>query len=96
MNSSLECRAIVERFTKENAPKLIAEHDFIVDCCDNIETRYIINDECVRQGKCFVSGATQRFSGQVAFCLRYNKGHSLRSRRGSLLSLLVPYNTRNS
>ena len=61
------CVALEERFTKANAPKLIAEHEYIVDCCDNIETRYIINDECVRQGKCFVSAATQCFSGQVMF-----------------------------
>ena len=96
LNSSLECVAIVERFTKENAPKLIAEHDFIVDCCDNIETRYTINDECVRQGKCFVSGATQRFSGQVQFCTICNKGHRLWSQPGSLLSLLVSHNPCNS
>ena len=96
LNSSLECVAIVERFTKENAPKLIADHDFIVDCCDNIETRYTINDECVRQGKCFVSGATQRFSGQVEFCTICNKGHRLWSQPGPLLSLSVPYNPRNS
>ena len=40
-----------------------------MDCCDNIETRYLINDECVKQGKCFVSGATQRLSGQVILLL---------------------------
>ena len=67
LNASLDCVALEERFTKANAPKLIAEHEYIVDCCDNIETRYIINDECVRQGKCFVSAATQCFSGQVMF-----------------------------
>lgn len=40
-----------------------------MDCCDNIETRYVINDECVKQGKCFVSGATQKLSGQVILLL---------------------------
>lgn len=54
-----------ERLTEENAHALISNHDVIIDCCDNIPSRYVINDECVRQGKCFVSGATQRFSGQV-------------------------------
>lgn len=57
--------ALTERLTTENAQALISKHDVIVDCCDNVQTRYIINDECVRQGKCFVSGATQRMSGQI-------------------------------
>ena len=63
------CTAITQRFTKENAEELIRNHDIIMDCCDNIETRYLINDECVKQGKCFVSGATQRLSGQVILLL---------------------------
>lgn len=65
LNSTVECIAIKERFSEENAPQLIRSHDVIIDCCDNIDTRYIINDECVRQGKSFVSGATQRLDGQV-------------------------------
>lgn len=59
------CAAVKERLTEANASGFISSHDVIVDCCDNIATRYVINDECIRQGKRFVSGATQRFSGQV-------------------------------
>ena len=65
INSHLQCVALKERLTETNATELIAHHDVIVDCCDNIKTRLVINDEGVRQGKVFVSGATQRFSGQV-------------------------------
>ena len=61
----MDCVAVKERFTESNAHDLISKHDVVVDCCDNIATRYVINDECIRQGKVFVSAATQRFSGQV-------------------------------
>lgn len=69
LNSHIDCIALTERFTEANAPGLIRDHDVVIDCCDNIETRYIINDECIRQGKVFVSGATQRLSGQVVIVL---------------------------
>lgn len=65
INPHMDCVAVKERFTESNAHDLISKHDVVVDCCDNIATRYVINDECIRQGKVFVSAATQRFSGQV-------------------------------
>ncbi|KNB41817.1 molybdopterin synthase sulfurylase-like protein [Blastocystis sp. subtype 4] len=101
LNSTIECTAIKERFSEANAPQLIGSHDVIIDCCDNIDTRYIINDECVRQGKCFISGATQRLDGQVTVyghkagpcfrCLYPNKPITPDTIRfGSKLAILSP------
>jgi molybdopterin/thiamine biosynthesis adenylyltransferase/rhodanese-related sulfurtransferase len=41
-------------------------YDLIVDCSDNFECRYIINDVCVALQKPFVSAAIYHFEGQVA------------------------------
>lgn len=40
--------------------------DVVLDCCDNFETRQLINRACVKHHKPLVSGAAIRFDGQVS------------------------------
>jgi sulfur-carrier protein adenylyltransferase/sulfurtransferase len=54
------------RFTAENSGSLIANYSLVVDCTDNLETRFWINQACVSQNKPFVHGAIYRFEGQVS------------------------------
>ena len=44
---------------------LIAPYDFVLDCTDSLETKYLINDACVRAGKPFCHGAAALFTGQI-------------------------------
>jgi adenylyltransferase/sulfurtransferase len=60
----VETRA--ERFSRENALKLLACCDVAIDGTDNFATRYLVNDACVLAGKPFVYGAVQGFEGQVS------------------------------
>jgi len=55
-----------EHLRAHNARELIAHHDVVVDCTDDLFTRYLINDACVQLGKPFVHGSLHRFAGQVA------------------------------
>eukprot|EP00667_Euglena_gracilis_P010727 EG_transcript_10931 len=55
-----------ERFTAENGERLVADYDVVVDCSDNITTRYLVSDACVSQGKPLVFGAAVGWDGQVA------------------------------
>jgi sulfur-carrier protein adenylyltransferase/sulfurtransferase len=52
--------------TAQNAPRILADYDVVVDGSDNFPTRYRINDACVRLGKPFVYGAVFEFEGQVS------------------------------
>ena len=52
-------------FTKDNASELVRQYDFIIDCSDNFNTKYIVNDACVLEGKPFCVGGIQRFNGQL-------------------------------
>lgn len=54
------------RVTSANAMELIAGYDMVVDCTDNFETRYLLNDACVMSEKPLVYGAIYQFEGQVA------------------------------
>ncbi len=51
--------------SKDNIESIIKDYDFILDCTDNFETRFLINDACVKLRKPFCHGAVIRFIGQV-------------------------------
>lgn len=51
---------------EENVETLIADHDLVIDGSDNFNTRYIVNDACVRMGKPLVYGSILNFEGQIA------------------------------
>ncbi|XP_050535569.1 adenylyltransferase and sulfurtransferase MOCS3 isoform X2 [Daktulosphaira vitifoliae] len=49
-----------------NSVEIIDKYDVILDASDNLVTRYIINDTCVKMGKPLVSGSAIQFDGQLA------------------------------
>ncbi len=42
------------------------KYDAILDCTDNVLTRYLINDCCVISKRPLVSGSPLRYDGQVS------------------------------
>lgn len=54
------------KINSENVIPLIQPYDIVVDCTDNFETRYLINDACVMSGKPLVYGAIYQYEGQLA------------------------------
>lgn len=52
--------------SSDNVTDLIKPYDIVVDCSDNFDTRYLINDACVIAGKPLVYGAIYQFEGQAA------------------------------
>lgn len=49
----------------DNIIGIISDYDFILDCTDNFESKFLINDACVLAKKPFCHGAVIRFNGQV-------------------------------
>jgi len=47
-NSFLKVRGIVDHVCPSNIEKLIKGKDIVLDCTDNMETRFLINDACVK------------------------------------------------
>jgi molybdopterin/thiamine biosynthesis adenylyltransferase len=77
LNPTITIQGIAENLTAENARANIAQHDLIIDCTDNFETRYLINDTCVALEKPFVYGAIHAWEGQ--FAVFHPAGPSYRS-----------------
>src|SRR6476620_3134052 len=64
-------------FTKSNAAKIIGDYHIIVDCSDNLETRYAINDVAVAKGIPMVYASIHKFEGQLSV-LNYKEGPTYR------------------
>ena len=65
LNPFVQIETHNERFSSENAPKIISQYDIVVDGTDNFPTRYCTNDACVMLKKPNVYGSIFRFEGQA-------------------------------
>ncbi|KAH7919367.1 hypothetical protein BV22DRAFT_1075308 [Leucogyrophana mollusca] len=71
LNSRIQIDAVTDPLHSSNAVALLQPYDVILDCTDNAPTRYLLSDTAVSLGKPLVSGAAQKFEGQL--CV-YNLG----------------------
>ena len=56
INSSIHVEAHIADLVPENAAELLSA-DIVLDCTDNFETRYLINDFCVRDARPWIYAA---------------------------------------
>lgn len=66
LNPNLQAYFSTDRFKQAEALKYIPLCEVVVDCSDNFETRYLINDACVLLKKPLVYGAISQYEGQVS------------------------------
>ena len=57
INSGVEVLAHIADLVPANAADLLSSADIILDCTDNFETRYLINDLCVRDARPWIYAA---------------------------------------
>jgi len=77
LNPHIQVHAIPEKFSLVNH-HLVDSVDLVVDCTDNFDTRYLINDACVKYGKAFVYAAIHTWEGQLAVCNAFGTGPTYR------------------
>lgn len=58
-----------ERLTAQNAREVVHDYDLVIDACDNLSTRYLVNDVCRREGKPYVHGSIFQFEGRATVFL---------------------------
>lgn len=66
INPHIEIETHETRLASDNALRLFANYDIVVDGTDNFPTRYLVNDACVLTGKPNVYGSIFRFEGQAS------------------------------
>lgn len=87
LNPDIEVRQYNFPLTPDNIMEVIADYDFILDCTDRFETKFLINDACVLAGKPYTHAGVVRFEGQ-AMTYVPGKGPCLRCLMGN-----VPHDT---
>jgi len=65
INPSVDATALTEFVTAENAEAVLEGCNVVVDCLDNLRTRFVVEDACRRIGCPLVSAAVAGASGHV-------------------------------
>ena len=65
LNPDIDIEAVDEMLDAETINYYVEEADIVLDCTDNLSTRYLINEACVQYKTPLVSGAAIRFEGQL-------------------------------
>jgi molybdopterin/thiamine biosynthesis adenylyltransferase len=63
-----EVIGICQRLCESDLSKQIIAHNIVLDCCDNLATRELLNKLCYKLNTALVSGAAIRMEGQL-FCV---------------------------
>jgi len=66
INSGIKINVHESSLDAVNASDVCGRYDLVVDGTDNFETRYILNDTCVRVGIPYIYGSILGFCGQVS------------------------------
>jgi sulfur-carrier protein adenylyltransferase/sulfurtransferase len=74
LNPKITIKTYQTHIESSNVEEIFDDYDVIVDGSDNLATRYLINDACVKMGKPNVHAAVYRFEGQITvFWPAYDK-----------------------
>ena len=77
LNPFIQFTTYNTRLTADNSDEIIEKYDLIIDGTDNFETRYLVNDCCLRLDKTLVFGSIFKFEGQISV-FNYQDGPTLR------------------
>lgn len=71
LNPNCEITCYSRLLNRFNALNILRSYDVVLDCTDNVATRYLLNDACVMLHKPLVSGSALKLDGQLTV---YNFG----------------------
>ncbi|ALG67674.1 HesA/MoeB/ThiF family protein [Beggiatoa leptomitoformis] len=66
LNPLIQITSIAHQLTEHALLEIVQQMDVVLDCTDNLTTRFAINAACVNAHKPLVSGAAIRLEGQIA------------------------------
>jgi molybdopterin/thiamine biosynthesis adenylyltransferase len=66
LNPNTKITPVQTSLTDDNAAKLLAGTDLVLDGCDNFETRFAVNAASRQLGTPLISGAVGRWDGQIS------------------------------
>jgi adenylyltransferase/sulfurtransferase len=64
-NPGVQLIAIDKKIDSQNVMEVIQPYDVVIDCTDNFDSKYLLNDACVLANKVMIYGAIYQYEGQV-------------------------------
>lgn len=65
LNPDIKIEKIKEKLSSDNIEEIITGYDFVIEASDNFETKFLVNDSCVKLKIPFVIGGVHQFEGQL-------------------------------
>jgi molybdopterin-synthase adenylyltransferase len=65
INSMIAINALNVKITGDNISELLEGVDVVMDCMDNMETRFLINEACIKTGIPMIHGGVREMMGEV-------------------------------
>lgn len=65
LNPTIKINPVSQRLNAENAESLIRNCDVVIDGSDNLNTRYLVNDMCLKYKKPLVYSAVYEYEAQI-------------------------------
>ncbi len=79
INPNVNITTYKKRLNNKNIGEIIKNYDLIIDGSDNFETKFLVNDNCLKYKKKLITGAISKFDGHVfTFNFKIKKTASLR------------------
>lgn len=69
LNPQVEVALHRTRLEADNAARLVNGYDLVLDCTDNLETRRLLNQTCLKLSRPWVHGAVSEYYGHVTTLL---------------------------
>ena len=67
LNPAIEIQTLPKKLTADELLKIVESIDIVLDCTDNLDSRYAINQACVAHKKPHIVGAAIGFEGHFIF-----------------------------
>jgi molybdopterin-synthase adenylyltransferase len=67
LNPEIDVTASSDHLDSDNIERIVGQPDVVVDCLDNYDTRYLLDEYCMTRGIPLVHGAVEAFLGQITF-----------------------------
>jgi molybdopterin-synthase adenylyltransferase len=75
INPDIKLKSFKKKLNENNIDQIAKKFSIIVDGSDNFRTRFLVNDYCLKNKKILISGAINKFDGQV-YTFNFSKKNS--------------------
>jgi adenylyltransferase/sulfurtransferase len=65
LNRDVRCEALVSSATAENIDAFVADYGVVLECTDNLRTKFLVNDAVVRAGRPAFFASVYQYEGQL-------------------------------